>query len=533
MSFDQFAPFMTLGRPDAVCDECSRPVAPNSISDDDAAVNTTETDTQHANIPEEQDVINIKLDSTFNAESSAETIDLKVEGVKLAIVSQQPTYEAITAETTSSVATSEEASSDTATSLTNLTSREPSPSSSSASSVAEECPSEEPASDDTVPAASEKNHPDGTLNPNYHDARADEVHPQHEVVQVQAPHLPPPQGVQPAATENPDHDSLFSVFTQDHNPLLSGTIVGAPADYVASTPGKKIRDKAASALNIWLQVSPDDLNQIRTVIDMLHNASLILDDVEDGSVSRRGRPATHMIFGMPQAINSAGYQINRAMMEVLKLGSQDCLEIFIEELDRLYIGQGYDLFWTFNIKRPSVEKYISMVDYKTGSLFNMLVRFMAAKTGAKGGVETDNNKAPIAPPDLTRLVVLLGRYFQIRDDYMNLTSDEYTLQKGFCDDLDEGKFSLTLVHALENSPEAEKSILRHLLTQRLSSNGQGMSLAQKHLVIDIVKGAGSLEYTVTALRKIGMEIVNELDQIEGVTGIENKELRRLVEVLRV
>lgn len=92
---------------------------------------------------------------------------------------------------------------------------------------------------------------------------------------------------------------------------------------------------------------------------------------------------------------------------------------------------------------------------------------------------------------------------------------------------------MTLVHALENSPETEKSILRHLLTQRLSSNGQGMSLAQKHLVIDIVKSAGSLEYTVTALRKIGVEIVNELDRIEGITGIENKELRGLMKVLLV
>jgi len=62
---------------------------------------------------------------------------------------------------------------------------------------------------------------------------------------------------------------------------------------------------------------------------MLHNASLILDDVEDGSVSRRGRPAAHMIFGIPQAINSAGYQINQAIMEALKLGSTPCLEIFI------------------------------------------------------------------------------------------------------------------------------------------------------------------------------------------------------------
>lgn len=93
-------------------------------------------------------------------------------------------------------------------------------------------------------------------------------------------------------------------------------------------PGKKIRDKAALAINIWLQVNEEDLLQIRHIISLLHNASLILDDVEDGSTSRRGRPSTHLVFGIPQAINSAGYQINKAIMEVLKLGSAECLEIF-------------------------------------------------------------------------------------------------------------------------------------------------------------------------------------------------------------
>ena len=135
---------------------------------------------------------------------------------------------------------------------------------------------------------------------------------------------------------------------------------------------------------MWLQVNQDDLDQIRQVINLLHNASLILDDVEDGSISRRGRPAPHMVFGTPQAINSAGYQINKAMIEVLKLGNAQCIEIFTgkhplhflyhdetrtntmtEEMDKLYIGQGYDLYWTFNTKRPSIEEYISMVDYST------------------------------------------------------------------------------------------------------------------------------------------------------------------------
>lgn len=148
-------------------------------------------------------------------------------------------------------------------------------------------------------------------------------------------------------------------------------------------PGKKIREKAANALNVWLQVSEADLLHIKHIINLLHNASLILDDVEDGTPSRRGKPAAHMVFGVPQAINSAGYQINAATKEIIKLGDPRCLDVFggksatilrtldqdrtnqppiAEEMDRLYVGQGHDLFWTFNTRNPSVEEYISMID---------------------------------------------------------------------------------------------------------------------------------------------------------------------------
>ncbi|PNP47761.1 hypothetical protein THARTR1_10446 [Trichoderma harzianum] len=151
----------------------------------------------------------------------------------------------------------------------------------------------------------------------------------------------------------------------------------------------------------------------------------------------------------------------------------------------------------------------------------MLVRLMAAKT----------QTTPPITPDLNHLIILLGRYFQIRDDYMNLTSGEYTDQKGFCDDLDEGKFSLALIHGLENTTEKENSILRHILAQRHIANS--MSLSQKHLVLDILKAAGSLDYTVTALRKIGQEIDLEVDSIEELTGIENKPLRALLSMLKV
>ena len=69
-------------------------------------------------------------------------------------------------------------------------------------------------------------------------------------------------------------------------------------------------------------------------------------------------------------------------------------------------------------------------------------------------------------PCIDRLATLFGRYFQIRDDYQNLTSAEYSAQKGFAEDLDEGKYSLTLIHALQSLPKQEARLMRNMLTQR-------------------------------------------------------------------
>lgn len=82
-----------------------------------------------------------------------------------------------------------------------------------------------------------------------------------------------------------------------------------------------------------------------------------------------------------------------------------------------------------------------MVDGKTGGLFRLLVRLMAIESPHSEWIDTD----------VGRLCRLLGRYYQIREDYQNLVSEEYTAQKGFCEDLDEGKFSFPLMHALTHA----------------------------------------------------------------------------------
>lgn len=185
------------------------------------------------------------------------------------------------------------------------------------------------------------------------------------------------------------------------------SILLSPYTYLFSHPGKDIRAQLIAAFNEWLQVPAPALAIITKVIGMLHTASLLVDDVEDSSLLRRGLPVAHSIFGTAQTINSANYVYFVALQELLKLdqledsraGSPEAPEvefvgegkrkrrqrgeavrIYTEELVNLHRGQGMDLFWRDTLTVPTEEEYLEMVGNKTGGLFRLAIRLMQAES---------------------------------------------------------------------------------------------------------------------------------------------------------
>ncbi|KAI0406434.1 putative geranylgeranyl diphosphate synthase [Xylaria palmicola] len=308
-------------------------------------------------------------------------------------------------------------------------------------------------------------------------------------------------------------------LTNDPEPILldSSTVIEAPYVYLSSLPSKNVREKAIDALNIWFRVPADKLERIQLITKLLHNASLMLDDIEDDSCLRRGSPSTHTIFGVAQTINAANYQILRALEEAQKFGDRDSLAIFSEELKNLYMGQGLDLYWVQNQVCPSIDQYLRMVQGKTGGLFRLLGRLLA--THASNTVEAD----------LTKLLNDVGQYFQIRDDYQNITSPEYTKQKGFAEDLDEGKYSLPLIHLISTNPS--DPVLQNILAQRCFN--RGLSVELKQLVLGKMEARGSLVFTSNVLKLLHARIETSIDELESSFGVENSELRLLIALLEI
>jgi geranylgeranyl diphosphate synthase type 3 len=134
-----------------------------------------------------------------------------------------------------------------------------------------------------------------------------------------------------------------------------------PYLYLKGYPGKDIRSAMIDAFDSWLKVDAQVLNTIKNIIEMLHTASLLVDDVEDASCIRRGVPTAHTIYGIPITINCANYVYFLALREILQLKSHEAVYIFTREMLRLHQGQGMELYFREHALCPTMHDYEEMI----------------------------------------------------------------------------------------------------------------------------------------------------------------------------
>ena len=307
----------------------------------------------------------------------------------------------------------------------------------------------------------------------------------------------------------------------DNLPHHNFSALLAPCDYIKSLPSKGVRSRLIDALNEWLQVSPPKLVTIKSVVEMLHNSSLILDDIEDNSLLRRGKTATHKVFGSAQSINSATYFYVTAVQAINLLKDQAMMNILLKELESLFVGQSWDLYWKFHLKCPTEREYFAMVDCKTGAMFRLLVKLMQARNVHVSALDFD---------PLTRS---MGRFFQVRDDYMNLQGTDYSKQKGFCEDLDEGKPSYLIVHYLEANPNSQDLILGLFRQRQMVCTSIPMAMESKLQILECLEKAGTLDATWELLRQFEVEAEEEIRVLESQTANANPMLRLVLKSLSV
>jgi geranylgeranyl pyrophosphate synthase len=220
--------------------------------------------------------------------------------------------------------------------------------------------------------------------------------------------------------------------------------------------------------------------------ELAHNGTIIVDDVEDSSPLRRGKPTLHLLYGIDTAVNAGNllYFLPLALLfnKKQKLPEKITVRlynVFSEEMLRLSFGQATDIYWHHGKKNTITEnQYLQMCIYKTGSLARM-----AAKCGAiLGGANEKKSNL------LGNYAASIGVAFQIQDDILNIMPSSGKWGKELGEDISEGKRSLLVVYALNNSKKEKAKRLSKILALRTTEKEQIIE------AIEIIKESGAVEY---------------------------------------
>jgi geranylgeranyl diphosphate synthase type II len=224
-------------------------------------------------------------------------------------------------------------------------------------------------------------------------------------------------------------------------------------------------------------------------IELLHNALLIHDDIEDESEERRGRPTLHMLHGIPLALNAGDSMTLISLRPLIEnaeyVGPELSLQLMREvEVMALKTGEGQamELGWRHeNTLDVTVSDYLEMVLRKTCWLATIFPIRVGALIGSRGEADLDA---------LFRFGFFLGAAFQIQDDLLNLVHNDDRYGKERNGDLWEGKRTLAVIHLLQQANQDEKERLRSIL---MLSREQ-RTLEQINWMREQMDARGSIEY---------------------------------------
>ena len=252
--------------------------------------------------------------------------------------------------------------------------------------------------------------------------------------------------------------------------------------------GKRIRPVACVLACEAVGGSLDDALPAAAAVELLHNFSLIHDDVEDDSPTRRHRPTVWALWGVPQAINAGDAMFTLARLALHGLSGRaisaavamDACTVFDYACLRLTEGQYLDMSFEGRLD-VTVDEYLAMIEGKTAALLSASLELGALVGGADGTTRRH----------LAEFGRSLGLAFQMEDDILGIWGDEAVTGKSAASDIVTRKKSLPVVYALENPLVGEE--LRSLYTEPIEPVGVP-------IVLDLLAQAGAQEYASQAAR---------------------------------
>jgi octaprenyl-diphosphate synthase len=318
--------------------------------------------------------------------------------------------------------------------------------------------------------------------------------------------------LRPAATPLPDLAAIQALAREDmaavdalirHRLASDVVLINQVAEYIVGAGGKRLRPMLLLLAAGALGHRGPDAHQLAAVVEFIHTATLLHDDVVDESDLRRGRKTANAVWGNAASVLVGDFLYSRSFQLMVELQRMEVMQILADTTNLIAEGEVLQLL---HVRNPDTDEaaYLRVVERKTAVLFAAATRLGALLAGADG-----------ATCDALHAYGLnLGYAFQIADDVLDYASDAATMGKNLGDDLAEGKATLPLIHAMAHADAETRQRLRTII-EHGDTAGLPDALAAIH-------ASASLDYSRARARsyaEAAEQALGRLDDNEHVAAL--------------
>jgi len=256
-------------------------------------------------------------------------------------------------------------------------------------------------------------------------------------------------------------------------------LIGQVAEYIIGSGGKRLRPVLLLLSAGALGHAGPQAHELAAVIEMIHTATLLHDDVVDESELRRGRKTANAMFGNAASVLVGDFLYSRSFQMMVGVGKMGVMQVLADATNVIAEGEVLQLM-NIGDTEVSEERYLTVIRYKTAKLFEAAGRLGAMLAGAPESVCTQ----------MAEFGMRLGTAFQLVDDVLDYSGDVAETGKNLGDDLAEGKPTLPLLRVLSTGTPEQQAEVRRAITEPGSANFG--------IVMQAIHETGALEYTRAA-----------------------------------
>ncbi len=253
-------------------------------------------------------------------------------------------------------------------------------------------------------------------------------------------------------------------------------LVRQVGEYIINSGGKRLRPALVILSAGVFGYTGKYHHNLAAIIEFIHTATLLHDDVVDASELRRSKATANALFGNAASVLVGDFLYSRAFQMMVEVNNMRIMQVLADATNTIAEGEVLQLL---NCRNPDVkeENYLQVIQYKTAKLFEAATRLGAILCSV----------TPAEEESMAAYGMHLGTAFQLTDDMLDYSGDYHDTGKNLGDDLAEGKPTLPLIYAMKTGSEEQATIVRNAIKQ----GGEGGLQA----VLDVIQKTDALDYT--------------------------------------